>query len=441
VVEIRSPARSVVVVTTYDLGHRSQLVALLAGSLEAELKVVDASADESCLRSAITASDDVVLAAPMLTGASIAREFLVAHEPLLANRRVLVIGAYASTLAALAPAWHEGWIAIDRDDPELVAAILAGREAHPRGGRRHYRARPATLGPLETYRHLVRDGSMVLAGYVETTLGCRHTCRHCPVAGVWHGRLVVLDADDVLADAEAQIAAGARHLSLGDADFLSAPRHALGVLRALHERHPELTFDVTIKVAELAANPGLARTLAELGVIFVISAVEILRDDILAVLAKGHTSADVLAVRDALFEAGVGFHPTFIPFTPWSTLEDVQAILRFVWESHLEDVVEPVQYGIELLVPPTSLLEVQDTFHDFDPASMSRRWSPSDARLEGLAARIRSIAAAAPDNALGFREVWRLVVGESLPARLPRRAPLPAALSEPWFCCAAPPPR
>lgn len=424
-------------VTTYDLGHRSQLAALLEADLADRLRVVEGEAPAAIMSSEIRSADWVVVTAPMLTGALIAEQVLVEHAEELATRHVILVGAYATTTLEAIGHSLDGIIALDRDDPELVLCTIDPERPLRRGGRRHYRI--TTSEPLDRYRHAERDGRWHLAAYAETTLGCRHSCLHCPVAGAWRGRIVTLDAADVLADIDRQVAAGASHLSLGDADFLSAPRHALGILSAVHERHPSLSVDVTIKISELAADPSLPSRLADLGVAFVISAVESLRNDVLDRLGKGHHAEDVFVARDALFAAGVGLHPTFIPFTPWSSLEDLYDILRFVWDSHLEDVVEPVQYGIELLVPTSSLLELDAAFGEFDPVTMSRRWRPRDPRLEGLATRIRAIAARPAPYEQGFRAVWELAGLGALPARGPRRAPTPTLMSEAWFCCAAPP--
>ena len=42
--------------------------------------------------------------------------------------------------------------------------------------------------------------------------------------------------------------ASARHLSFADPDFLNGPTHALKVARALHARHPSISFDFTAKI-------------------------------------------------------------------------------------------------------------------------------------------------------------------------------------------------
>ena len=52
----------------------------------------------------------------------------------------------------------------------------------------------------------------------------------------------------MLADIAQLVAAGARHITFGDPDFLNAPPHSRRVVRALHERFPDVTFDCTVKV-------------------------------------------------------------------------------------------------------------------------------------------------------------------------------------------------
>ena len=48
--------------------------------------------------------------------------------------------------------------------------------------------------------------------------------------------------------------------------------------------------------------------------------------------------------------------PTLLPYTPWTTLDDHRAWLDFLAAEGLIDHVDPVQYGLRLLVPPGSLL-------------------------------------------------------------------------------------
>ena len=62
--------------------------------------------------------------------------------------------------------------------------------------------------------------------------------------------------------------------------------------------------------------------LRELGCIFVVSAVESLSDRVLAELDKGHTRADVFAALALRARPASRLRPSFVPFTPWTTLDD-----------------------------------------------------------------------------------------------------------------------
>ena len=84
-----------------------------------------------------------------------------------------------------------------------------------------------SLPALENYARLATGDEMRLAGYVEASRGCLHTCRHCPITPVYGGRFFVVPREMVLADIRAQVAAGARHITFGDPDFLNGPKRSL----------------------------------------------------------------------------------------------------------------------------------------------------------------------------------------------------------------------
>jgi radical SAM superfamily enzyme YgiQ (UPF0313 family) len=306
----------------------------------------------------------------------------------------------------------------------------------------------AKLPALKEYAHLEREGRRELVGYVEASRGCRHLCRHCPIPPVYGGRFFVVPAEVVLADVRQLVGAGARHVTFGDPDFLNGPRHAMTVARALHQEFPDLTFDFTAKVEHLLRHRALLPELAALGAIFVVSAVESLSDTVLANLAKGHTRADVTTVLGAVRAAGIAFRPTWVPFTPWATLEDYRELLAFIADEGLIDHVDAVQYSIRLLVPPGSLLLdslamrphlgplVEDGFY--------YRWTHPDPRVDQLQEAVgRTVAEAADrreDPAVTFARIRALADATAGLAARPAPPPpasdrvRPPRLTEPWFC-------
>ena len=305
------------------------------------------------------------------------------------------------------------------------------------------------LPGLRHYTHLERDGERVPAGYVEASRGCLHHCRHCPLPPVYGGRFFVVPAAVVLADIAALVAAGAGHITFGDPDFLNGPGHVLRVVRAMHERFPHVTFDVTTKVSHIVKHRTLFVELAALGCAFVVSAVESLSDRVLAILRKGHTRADVTTALRVLRAARIPLRPTFVAFTPWTTADDYGEILAFVAREGLIDHVDPVQYALRLLVPPGSHLlarpELAPYLGDLDPAAATYRWTHPDPRLDALAAEVALLVATAArrqDDALATFAAISALVHERLGDRSGAAPAFPAArervrpprLTEDWFC-------
>jgi radical SAM superfamily enzyme YgiQ (UPF0313 family) len=303
------------------------------------------------------------------------------------------------------------------------------------------------LPSLKKYAHIEREGRRELAAYVEASRGCKHGCRHCPIPPVYGGRFFVVPVETVLADVRQQVAAGATHVTFGDPDFLNGPRHALAVARALHRQCPQVTFDITAKIEHLLAQREHLAELAALGCIFVVSAAESLDDRVLGYLHKRHTAADIVEALRLTRAAGLGLRPTWVAFTPWTTLEGYLGWLDFLADEGLVDHVDPVQYGIRLLVPPGSLLldlpEMRVHLGELVPGDFHYRWTHPDARVDRLAEQVGAAAAAAAehdeDPALTFDRVRALaaiaagVSGRpSVSLAAGRRRP--PRLTEPWFC-------
>ena len=307
----------------------------------------------------------------------------------------------------------------------------------------------ADLPSLKQYARLERDGRHELVGYVEASRGCKHLCRHCPIPPVYGGRFFVVPPDVVLADVRQCVEAGATHVTIGDPDFLNGPRHALAVARALHAAFPHVSFDFTAKVEHLLRHRTMLPELRALGCAFVVSAVESLSDAVLLHLDKGHTRADVVELVRLMRETGLPLRPTWVAFTPWTTLDDYRAMVDFVEAEDLVDAVDPVQYSLRLLVPPGSLLVDHPAMRPHLGALVERAfsyaWTHPDPRMDALQAEVARIVEAAAeahaDEAVTFDRVRAVVDATSgaPPRRLPAGRALPdrarpPRLTEPWFC-------
>jgi len=306
------------------------------------------------------------------------------------------------------------------------------------------------LPKLSRYAHLVLpDGSTRVAGFAEGSRGCKHLCRHCPVVPVYQGKFRIVPVDVVMEDIRQQVKEGATHISFGDPDFFNGPTHGLRLARALHEAFPRVTFDATIKIQHLIDHRELLPELRASGCLFITSAVEAVDDDILRLLDKNHTSRDFDRAVALTREAGIALAPTFVSFTPWTTLEGYIALLERLVELQLVESVPPVQLTIRLLVPEGSWLlklpDFQEKLLAFDPALLGYPWIHPDPRVDRLQQDLQAEVARCEQEGAPRREVfaaiWRMAheaAARPAPALAGNLgAPIPR-LSEPWYCCAEP---
>jgi radical SAM superfamily enzyme YgiQ (UPF0313 family) len=447
----------VLLIACYELGHQPLAVAWPAAFLEQHgyaPEVMDVSVepfDADKAARARVAAISVPMHTALRLGVTVA-ERIRAVNP---SCHICFYGLYATLNADWLLRTCADSILAGEIEPRLVELVeRLGRGEPARGGGVHLAkvAFPVPsrdrLPALKKYAHLERDGRRELAGYVQASRGCKHRCRHCPIPPVYDGRFFVVPRDVVLADVRQLVAGGARHVTFGDPDFLNGPRHALAVARELHAEFPDVTFDVTTKVEHLLRHRAALPELAELGCAFVVSAVESLSDTVLRHLDKGHTRADVLEALGLVRAAGLALRPTWVAFTPWTTLDDYRDMLEFVEREGLVDHVDPVQYSIRLLVPPGSLLLAHEAMRahvgDLVRDAFHHRWTHPDARMDRLHGEVSAAVARAAEDGEDAMVTFATIAGlaDAAAGRVHSRpAPAPAAarsrpprLTEPWFC-------
>jgi len=269
-------------------------------------------------------------------------------------------------------------------------------------------------------------------------------CRHCPVVPIYNGQFRIVAADVVLADIAAQVRAGASHITFGDPDFFNGPTHAMRIVDALHAAHPDVTYDVTIKVEHLLRHGDLLPRLAATGCAFVTSAVESVDDCVLALLDKGHTRADFVEAVARCRQAGLTLSPTFVAFHPWITLDGYCDLLDTIVGLDLVDHVAPIQLAIRLLVPDGSRLlpldEMRRHITQFDPGTLTHRWTHPDPRVDALHAEVTAIVGTklTADRRTTFDEISALaheLAGRPYASSRPFRARATVPyLNEPWYC-------
>ncbi len=454
----------VVFINPYELGRQSFAIASPLASLQAQGFAVE-SIDLALQRLVPNKLQDAAVIAIHL-GMHTATRIAVAAFPrirqLAPNARICVYGWYAAANAKLF--FELGAMAVFSGEVEDALRLFVCRV---RDGdlklEQDYRQPLISTGAIEwqvpersqmpaldRYANLVlADGSCRTVGFIETTRGCKHLCRHCPVVPVYQGRFRAVPKAIVLADIRQQVAAGAQHISFGDPDFLNGPGHAIRILEAMHTEFPDLTFDATIKVSHLLEQQTLLPRLRNWGCLFITSAVESTDNVVLEKLQKGHCSKDFEVVVHLTRASNIALSPTFIPFTPWTTLSGYCTLLETIVRLQLIDSVPSIQLAIRLLVPAGSwLLKDVDMLpfcNDFDPQLLGYPWRHPQPAVDTLQRQIQAVVEEGDRNNLGrrqvFEQIWVLAhqaIGEYV--SLPEITSCQATphLSEPWYCCAEP---
>ncbi|MBE0625828.1 MAG: radical SAM protein [Burkholderiales bacterium] len=462
--ETRATGRfEVVLINPYELGRQPFALAEPAAWLQRdgfEVRCIDLSLQQLD-PAQLAGAQLVAVYVGMHTATRIAVEALPRIRALAPRAHLCVYGLYAPMNQQLLRALGAKTILGGEVEPALAGLarrLRAGEDCDTQAGPVVNLARIEFLTPersglpeLARYAHLVLpDGSRKRLGFIEASRGCKHLCRHCPVVPVYQGKFRVVPVPVVMADIAQQVAAGAAHISFGDADFFNGSTHAMKVLAAMHAQFPGLSFDATIKIQHIIAHAELLPALKAAGCLFITSAVESVDAQVLQHLAKNHTPADFEHALRLCRDAGIAMAPTFVPFTPWTSLEGYLELLRTLLRLGLAEAVPPIQLCIRLLVPEGSWLLRLPGFGEmieaFDPKLLGYPWRHADARVDTLQRELQALAAQGDRDNLPrsriFSQMWGLA-HDALGLRAPFLtaadfgAPV-AHLSEPWYCCAEP---
>lgn len=396
----------ILLISCYELGHQPfHLAALQTMLVQAGYfpVLVDTSI-ENLTGEAIKTAKFVGISAPMHTALRLGQQIATRIRSLNPLAHICFYGLYASLNADyLLQECADSTIGGEYEVPmlNLIARLesqqgssIPGVNTHEQMSSPWIQRTPFAipernqLPSPERYARLEINGEQVLAGYTETTRGCKHTCLHCPITPIYQGRFFAIPSDIVLADVRTQASQGIRHITFGDPDFLNGPTHAMRITRALHREFPNMTFDATIKVEHLLKHRDLLPELRELGCVFIVSAVESLNDDVLRRLNKGHTSIQVAEIFDLMERVGIPLRPSLMPFSPWETLESYLALLTFFEDRKLIEHVDPVHFSIRLLIPPgSSLIDTCDDkmwLGTLDAEAYTYQWFHPDPRMDAL---------------------------------------------------------
>lgn len=458
----------VLLVATYELGHQPfNLASPAAHLLEAghEVDCLDLSVqpfDDELVRRA----DMVAFSTPMHTALMLARRAAKRVRVLNPQAHICFYGLYAGM--------HGDLLLQNGRQTPIADSILGGefeasmlellRTLDSQNGRQKPPQKPFQrtsftrqrfsvparhlLPPLERYTHLQTGEKRSRVGYIEASRGCAHKCLHCPITPVYNGRMRIVPRDVVLADIRHLVDMGAEHITFGDPDFLNGLKHSLAIVREMHRAFPHLTFDFTAKIEHILEYRELFPELRNLGCLFMVSAIELLNDRILAYLDKGHTRADVQEAVRITREADIALRGSLMPFTPWTSAQDLVDLIDFVDTHNLHEEISPVQYSIRLLVPPgSSLLErpqIQPFLSGFNEEAWTHAWRHPDPRMDELQEEIAGIVEGGSvwgeDEHQTFEKIRRRI--EAFAGHRPRvraqrgarRKKYSPRLTEDWFC-------
>ncbi len=422
---------NVVLISTYDLGHQPLGLASPKAWLAREaheVRCLDLAVekfDESAVRDA----ELVAFFLPMHTATRLAVPVIDRVRRVNPRARIAAYGLYAPLNEELLRAHGVAEIIGGEFEQGLVAVARGERVAQ------------ISLDPLQFLKpdraglrgNYARLSTSQQVAYTEASRGCKHVCRHCPIVPVYNGQFRIVQRDIVLADIRQQIDAGASHVTFGDPDFFNGPTHAIKIVEALHREFPSVTYDATIKIEHLLKHRDLLPALRGTGCLFITSAVESLDDAVLAKLEKNHTRRDFFEAVDLMKQNRLTLQPTFIAFTPWTTIDGYRDFLRTLVDLELVENVQPVQLALRLLITSKSrLLELDDIdLLPFDAKSLVYPWRHRDPEVDRLASRAFRIVAKKAPRAEIFCEVAALV--DFTDFHLTARAAIPY-LEEPWYC-------
>ena len=458
---LRSPG-AVLLISCYELGHQPLGVAMPLGFLRKagfQAEVNDIAVEDFDEQKAARARF-VGIAVPMHTALRLGVRVIDRIREINPDCHICCYGLYAALNSDyLLSHGADSCIGGEYDGPltalvesleqesslPVLSVVQPQHEASPHLERLSF-AVPARDGlpPLEAYAQLDHNGEKRTAGYVEASRGCLHLCTHCPIPPVYGGRFFIVPKEIVLEDLRRQVEAGATHITFGDPDFLNGPKHSLGVVQAMHDEFPSLTFDFTAKVEHLLKRGEDLPEFAKAGCLFIITAVESLSERVLTILDKNHTREEVVSAMRFVRDAGIAPRPTWVAFTPWTTWEDYCEVLEFVESEGLIDNVDPIQFAVRLLIPPGSWLanhpETLPHRGPLDEAAFSYRWTHPDPRMDQLHRDVSKLLEedtdAEVDPATTFYRIKELAHGRQpvgVVCPLPEDRERVPCMTETWF--------
>ena len=424
----------------YDLGKQPKIIAEIVdryNSSEIEFDFVDFSVENQNID--LENYDVLGIYAPMHTATILSIEYI--KDKILPNK-MFTFGLYGSVLEDFNSSIRH----IKDIESDELALFLEINDDHQFSLKNNIPNRQI-FPDISNYAHLVDGSNNLIAGSVETTYGCKHSCTHCPVPISFNGTFKTYSLEKIISDVENQVNQGAKHISFNDPDFFNGPIHALKILESLNKKFPTITYDSTIKVEHIIKYKKYFKELSSLNMVFVISAFETTNDLVLSILEKNHTSNDLNTSIEISQDFGIDVRPTWMPFSPWTELNDLSNIVNLIEKYKLRETVDPIQLTIKLLIPKHSLIikkpEINKYLGNYEKNSLSFKWKYENNDVEKLQSSLFDFILHNSEldehkQYLGMVNIIEKFTDTELLKNSTYDFKNVPKLSETWFCCAEP---
>ena len=424
----------------YDLGKQPKIIAEIVdryNSAEIDFDFFDFSVEDQNID--LENYDVLGIYAPMHTATILSIEYI--KDKKLPNK-MFTFGLYGSVLED----FNSSIRYIKDIESDELALFLEINDDHQFSLKNNIPNRQI-FPDISNYAHLVDGSNNIIAGSVETTYGCKHSCTHCPVPISFNGTFKTYSLEKIVSDVENQVNQGAKHISFNDPDFFNGPIHALKILESLNKKFPTITYDSTIKVEHIIKYKKYFKELSSLNMVFVISAFETTNDLVLSILEKNHTSNDLNTSIEISQDFGIDVRPTWMPFSPWTELNDLSNIVNLIEKYKLRETVDPIQLTIKLLIPKHSLIikkpEINKYLGNYEKNSLSFKWEYENNDVEKLQSSLFDFILHNSEldehkQYLGMVNIIEKFTDTELLKNSTYDFKNVPKLSETWFCCAEP---
>lgn len=225
-----------------------------------------------------------------------------------------------------------------------------------------------------------------IVGNLEATGGCRYMCSHCTVFTLARGKVAYHALDRIMADIRQLVELGAEHITFMDAEFMNNGDHGPAVIEAMHREFPLLTFDLISRVDRILKFPDAFERFFECGCTFVTTALEFPNNEVLRLLRKGYRVKDLATLSERVHTTSLRINPTLIMFNPWVDVDDIEWGERFLSDTGLSEIIDPIQYETRLMITKRSPLLETDALRDIEliEREFHYDWTHPDPAVDAL---------------------------------------------------------